>query len=71
MLSIEVWLAELERVRLNFAYRIRNERGDQLIEGNTLHACTNTQDKLQRLPETLVAKLRLYVDVAMEQEAAS
>lgn len=61
VLRIELWLTELERVRMNFAGRIVNEAGQVLIEANTLHACTGTDDKLKRLPEELVAKLRPYV----------
>ena len=56
-----MWLTELERVRLNFAYRILNEQQKLLLEAHTLHACTSTTDKLKRLPEELVAKLQPYV----------
>lgn len=61
VLRIEVWLTELERVRLNFACRVLNESGKLLMEGNTLHACTSTDDKLKRLSEELVTKLSAYV----------
>lgn len=63
VLRIEVWLSELERVRLNFAYRVLNEAGKLLIEGQTLHACTSPEDKLQRLPEHLGALLAPFVAV--------
>ena len=61
VLSIEVWLTELERVRLNIACRILNGKQKVLVEASTLHACTSVDDKLQRVPEELVAKLRPYV----------
>jgi|SRR5436190_21607953 len=61
VLRIEVWLRELERVRMNFDCRILNEAGKLLVEGNTLHACASPDDKLKRLPEELVEKLRPYV----------
>jgi acyl-CoA thioester hydrolase len=61
VLRIEVWLAELERVRLHFAYRVSNEQQKLLVEANTLHACTSVDDKLKRLPEELVVKLQPYV----------
>jgi len=61
VLRIETWLTELERVRLNFAYRILNESGQLLVEAHTLHACTGLDDKLKRLPEALVRKLRPYL----------
>jgi acyl-CoA thioester hydrolase len=61
VLRIEVWLTELERVRLNFAYRVLNEAGKLLIEANTKHACASPDDKLRRIPEELVVKLTPYV----------
>jgi len=61
VLRIEVWLSELERVRINFAYRILNEAGKLLIEANTQHACASPDDKLKRLPEDLIEKLRPYL----------
>jgi acyl-CoA thioester hydrolase len=63
VLRIEMWLSDLERVRMNFAFRILNEAGKLLIEANTLHACASPDDKLKRLPEDLVEKLRPYVAV--------
>ena len=63
VLRIEVWLTELERVRLNFSCRILNEQQQIIVEANTLHACTSAADKLKRLPEELVVKLRPYLAV--------
>jgi acyl-CoA thioester hydrolase len=61
VLKIELWLTELERVRMNFAFRISNEAGKLLVEGHTLHVCTSIDEKLMRLPEQLVTKLHPYV----------
>lgn len=61
VLRIEVWLTELERVRMNFAHRVLNESGKLLIEANTLHACASPDDKLKRLPEELVGQLQPYL----------
>lgn len=61
VLRIELWLTELERVRVNLASRILNEQGKLLVEANTLHACASPDDKLKRLPEELVAKLQPYL----------
>ena len=61
VLRIELWLTELERVRLNFACRVLNEKQKLLVEASTLHACTSVDDKLQRVPEELAARLRPYV----------
>lgn len=64
VLRIEIWMTEVERVRLTFAHRILNEAGKVLIEAQTQHACTSLDDKLKRLPESLVAKLQPFVPVS-------
>jgi len=61
VLRIEMWLTELERVRLNFGCRILDEKQKLLVEANTLHACTSADDKLQRVPDELVEKLQRYL----------
>jgi acyl-CoA thioester hydrolase len=61
VLRIEIWLTQLERVRLEFAHRILHDSGKLLIEAHTLHACTATDDKLKRLPEELATKMKPYL----------
>jgi acyl-CoA thioester hydrolase len=61
VLRIEIWLTEVERVRLTFAHRILDESGKLRVEAHTQHACTSVDDKLKRLPEDLVAKLQPYL----------
>ena len=61
MLNIEIWLTAAERVRLNFSYRITNQNGTLILEGETIHVCTSIEEKLKRLPEELVAALAPYV----------
>jgi len=70
VLRIEIWLTQLERVRLEFAHRISNEAGKLLIEAHTLHACAAPDDKLKRVPEELAAKLKPYL-IASAPAAAS
>src|SRR5207302_9704908 len=53
LLTIEVWVAAAERVRLNFGYRILDERGGLIVEGETFHVCTGLDEKPKRLPEDL------------------
>jgi acyl-CoA thioester hydrolase len=60
-LTIEVWLTEMARVRLRFAYRIVNQTGQPLLEAETLHACTTITDKLKRLPAELTERLLPYL----------
>src|SRR5205807_7771075 len=60
VLTIEVWLTELERVRMTFGYRITNEKDLEILSGSTVHACTSVGEKLKRIPDELVAKLRPF-----------
>ncbi len=61
VLAIEVWITQMEKVRLNFAYRILNQENSLLVEGETRHVCASLQDKLKKLPEDLVARLRPWL----------
>lgn len=57
ILTIETWLTTAEKVRLNFAYRVVNQRGGLILEAETLHVCTGLDEKLKRLPEELLRLL--------------
>ena len=61
LLTIEVWLTLVERVRLNFGHRILNQHGKLILEAETFHACTSREEKPKRLPEELAAKLKPYL----------
>jgi len=61
LLTIEVWLTRVERVRLNFGHRILNQAGRLILEAETFHCCTSREEKPKRLPETLVARLGPYL----------
>lgn len=65
VLRIELWLTELERVRLNFAYRVVNEQGRILVEAKTRHACTTAREKPKRVPAAVVARLEPYICESM------
>lgn len=60
LLAIETWLTSLERIRLNFAYRILNDQ-NLLLEGETFHVCTGLDEKPQRLPDELCSLLKPYL----------
>lgn len=64
VLTVEVWLTEAERIRLNFAYRILNQDGRTLVEGTTHHICASLHDKPTRLPEELRVALQPYLTPA-------
>src|SRR3954470_23953538 len=61
LLKIEVWVSQLERVRLELAHRIVNEAGAEILVASTVHACTSLTDKLKRIPEELSTKLQPYL----------
>lgn len=63
-LGIEVWPKELERVRVSFEYRLRNQEGRLLVEATITHACASPQDKLQRVPEALRQALASHLPPA-------
>jgi acyl-CoA thioester hydrolase len=62
VLAIEVRPVAVERVRLNFAYRLTNESGVLVLEAETHHVCTGLNEKLKRLPEELGALLKPLID---------
>src|SRR5260370_26325393 len=49
LLTIETWLTAMERIRLNFAYRIVREK-TTIVEGETFHVCTGLDEKPKKLP---------------------
>jgi acyl-CoA thioester hydrolase len=62
LLTIETWLTSLERIRLNFAYRILNVQ-NLLLDAETCHVCTGLDEKPKRLPEKLQSLLQPYLHV--------
>jgi acyl-CoA thioester hydrolase len=64
LLTLEVWVTLVERVRLNFAHRITNQNGKLVLEAETYHACTTRDDKPKRLPPGLTEKLTPYLHSA-------
>ena len=60
LLTIETWLTSIERIRLNFAYRIFKEQ-NLLLEGETFHVCTGLDEKPRRLPDELLSLLKPYL----------
>lgn len=60
LLTIELWLTDLGKIRLNFACRILNQAGTLLVEGETWHVCTGLNEKPKRMPEDLSAIFKPY-----------
>lgn len=65
VLSIEVWPTTLQRVRLNFGYRITDVAGKLILEAETWHVCAGLNDRLKRLPAELVARLSPRLSAAV------
>lgn len=61
LLAIQVWPTAAERIRLNFSYRILNQRQMLMLQATTAHICATIDEKPQRLPPELVESLRLYL----------
>jgi acyl-CoA thioester hydrolase len=61
LLTIEVWLTSLEKVRINFRYRILNEAQTEILEASTFHVCTSLDEKPKRLPPELSNLLQPYL----------
>ncbi len=54
LLTIQVWMTRVERVRLNFSHRILNQDSKLIMEAETFHCCTSRDEKPKRLPESVV-----------------
>jgi len=61
LLTIEVWVTAVEKIRVNFAHRIVNQNGKLILEAETFHVCTGLDEKPKRLPEELASKLTPYL----------
>ncbi len=64
VLTIELWLTELRGARINFGYRVINQDGRLILEGETWHVCTSLADKPKRLSPELAAKLQPFLRAA-------
>ena len=71
LLTIEVWVTAIEKVRLNFGHRILNQNGKLILEAETFHVCTSREEKPKRLPEELAEKLKPYLNPVILNDARS
>lgn len=62
VLTIEVRVTALDRVRLNFGYRILKESNTLVLEAQTHHVCTGLNEKPKRIPEELAILLSPIID---------
>jgi len=61
LLTIEVAVAELAKVRLAFSHRILLESRRLLVEASTVHVCTSLEEKPKRIPVELSAALSPFL----------
>ena len=61
-LSIECRMTAIRGARLGFGYRITKGECVRILEGETLHGCTNAAGRASRLPSALADKLLPYLD---------
>jgi acyl-CoA thioester hydrolase len=62
VLVIELWVSQLDRVRVGFDYRIVEKQTQKLIlECETQHVCTTVGEKPKRLSGEIVAALQHYL----------
>ena len=57
LLTIEVWVTAIEKVRVNFSHRITNQNGKLILEAETFHVSTGLNEKPKRVPPELAEKL--------------
>jgi acyl-CoA thioester hydrolase len=61
LLTIELWIAQLSAVRINFAFRIRRPDGARAADGETRHVCAGLDEKPKRLPKGLSEALAAFL----------
>jgi len=61
LLTVEVRPTLVSRVRVNFAHRVTNQKGELILEAETFHACTGRDEKPRRLPPELAAQLAAQI----------
>jgi acyl-CoA thioester hydrolase len=60
LLSIETGVAFVRKASVRFDYRIANQENLLLVQGYTVHACLDREDKLVRLPREVVELLEQW-----------
>jgi acyl-CoA thioester hydrolase len=69
ILTVETELDYLKRASMKFNYTIWDEDMKKaLVEGYTVHACTNHQGKIVRIPPVILDRIRENNLLKQEQE---
>ena len=69
ILVVETDLEYLKRASMKFNYVIWDDNLEKtFVEGYTIHACTNNQGKIVRIPTVITDKINEYQEPKKEQE---
>lgn len=61
LVFVETEIDYLKRASMKFTYQIWDERREKLLtEGNTVHACTDRDGKIIRIPTAISDKIRSF-----------
>jgi acyl-CoA thioester hydrolase len=61
LLEVRCWISQKKRVSFRFEYEIRNEAGELLATGHTLHACQDpATSRMVAIPEWLQSAMTVY-----------
>ena len=64
IIVVETELEYLKRASMKFVYTIWDEdRGKALVEGYTIHACTNKMGKIVRIPSFILDKVNEQMQI--------
>jgi len=55
LLKLKIWVEEMERARVTFAYELRRDKEEALLaKGKTIHVCMSKNGRVTRLPDSVV-----------------
>jgi acyl-CoA thioester hydrolase len=66
LLTIELWITELQGIRMTFGFRVLHPAGHRLAEGQTRHICASLDEKPKRIPKELIERFQPFVHAQMD-----
>jgi acyl-CoA thioester hydrolase len=64
LIVVETELEYLKRASMKFLYTIRDEEREKvLVEGYTIHACTNKMGKIVRIPSFILDRVNEQMEI--------
>ncbi len=61
LLEIRCWISQKKRASFRFEYEVRNDAGEPLASGYTLHACWDpVTNRMTAIPEWLQSAMTVY-----------